>query len=247
MKLPTKKQILFRIISVIAIIELMIMLSFSIITYPIEPFVRSFIDVFTLVLLCSPIIYYWIIRPYVNAHEQSQLQIQHMACHDPLTNLANRRLLLEFLEKKLSNFKRYNLYGAILYIDLDEFKIINDQNGHDVGDAILIEVAQRLQKFVRKDDIVSRLGGDEFVVVLGQLDTDKQEANKKALEVAKKISQQLAVKIMVADQSYSIGASIGVRLLSPQETIVEIALKDADSAMYCAKLNNKGGVIVSAD
>jgi diguanylate cyclase (GGDEF)-like protein len=116
--------------------------------------------------------------------------------------------------------------------------------GHDAGDAILIEVAKRLNSIVRNEDIVSRVGGDEFVVVLSQLDTDEQLVNSMALVVAERILKGLNKEINFKNTSLQIGASIGLRLLVPEIISAESALKDADTAMYRAKRAGKGHVVV---
>lgn len=170
--------------------------------------------------------------------------ITHMASHDSLTQLANRNLLSVFLEKVISRFVREKSYGALLFIDLDGFKSINDEHGHDAGDATLVEVAKRLRANVRNEDIVSRVGGDEFAVVLSQLGTNKELAATGAIELAERILNALKEEIDFRTKKLNIGASIGLRLLAPERITSEFVLKDADSAMYKAKRDGKGIVVV---
>ena len=233
-----------RIIAIIALIELAIMVILVSIPFDLGSFLEAILDVTLLAVLSTPIIYIWIIKPYINAHEEVVDKVNHMAYHDQLTQLANRHLLLEYLEKLVSSDVRYKLYGALLYIDLDGFKIINDNNGHDAGDAILIEVAKRFQLLVRTEDIVSRVGGDEFVIVLGQLNADKKTANNKALLTSERIQKELSKAINFKNMTLQISSSIGIRLLSPERTSVDVILKDADTAMYRAKQAGKGGIVV---
>lgn len=244
MELPTTKTIVMRITAIIALVELVIMIAFANLPFDIEVYAAVFLDVVILVMLSTPLIYILIIKPYVVARDDAIHQISHMAYHDSLTQLANRRLLKEHLEKLISRFVRGKSYGALLFIDLDGFKVINDKNGHDAGDATLIEVAKRLNSIVRNEDIVSRVGGDEFVVVLSLLDTDEQLANNKALVVAERILKGLKKEINFKNTSLQIGASIGLRLLAPEVISAESALKDADTAMYRAKRAGKGHVVV---
>lgn len=244
MEIPTKKYIIIRIIAIIALVEFAIMLVFANLTFDIGVFAEAILDVVILVIFSTPMIYIWIIKPYVLAHDDAIHQISHMAYHDSLTQLANRRLLIEYLDKLISRIVREKSYGALLYIDLDGFKVINDKNGHDAGDAILIEVAKRLNTIVRNEDIVSRVGGDEFVVVLGQLGTDEQLANNKALVVAERALKGLNKEINFKNTSLQISASIGLRLLAPQRISVESAIKDADAAMYRAKRVGKGHIVI---
>jgi diguanylate cyclase (GGDEF)-like protein len=166
-----------------------------------------------------------------------------MAYHDSLTGLANRRLLSKYLEKLLSSLVRYKSYGAVLFIDLDGFKLINDDYGHDAGDIVLIEVASRLKLFARTEDIVSRIGGDEFVLVLSQLGTNEQIANKKALSVLERIQQELRKEINVAGSELKVDSSIGLRLLRPEVADFEAVLADADEAMYLSKKESKDGMV----
>jgi len=244
MDIPTKKNIIMRITAIIALVEFAIMLGFASLTFDIGVYAEAILDVVLLVILSTPMIYIWIIKPYVVARDNAIHQITHMAYHDSLTQLANRRLLIEYLEKIISRFVREKSYGALLFIDLDGFKVINDKNGHDAGDATLIEIAKRLNSIVRNEDIVSRVGGDEFVVVLSQLDTDEQRVNSEALMIAERVLKGLNREINFKNTSLQIGASIGLRLLTPEKISAESALKDADIAMYRAKKAGKGHIVV---
>ena len=243
MKIPTTKIIVMRITVIIALVELVIMITFANIPFDIGVYTAIFLDVGILVMLSTPLIYILIIKPYVVEHDDAIRQVSHMAYHDPLTQLANRRLLTEYLDKLISSYLRDEAYGALLYIDLDGFKDINDKNGHAAGDVILVEVSKRLRNFVRTEDIVSRVGGDEFVVVLSHLDTDEQIANRKALLVAEKILKGLNKAIDYKNTSLFISSSIGLRLLSPERINAESALKDADTAMYRAKQAGKNHIV----
>lgn len=244
MKIPTIKNIIIRITAIIAVVEFAIMLGFANFKFDIGVYTEALLDVAILVILSTPMIYIWIIKPYVVARDDALHQISHMAYHDSLTQLANRRLLIEYMEKLISGYVRGKSYGALLFIDLDGFKAINDTNGHDAGDAVLIEVAKRLNYFVRKEDIVSRVGGDEFVVVLSQLDTDEKLADNKAMMIAERILKGLNKEINYKNISLQIGASIGLRLLTPERVSAESALKDADTAMYSAKQAEKSHIAV---
>ena len=239
MEIPSKRYILFQLMGIIAFVELSIMLFFAVIDFSSTPYLEAFLDVFILISVCSPSIYFWIIKPYIHANNEVQQLNQHLACHDPLTDLANRRLLFEFLEKQLSSIRRHNLFAAILFIDLDDFKSINDKYGHHVGDTVLVESAHRLSSLVRNEDIVCRVGGDEFIIVLSHLDHQEKAAQEQSFMVAKKINQKLAEPIIADNVEYFITASIGVNLVSSKETNIETVLKAADNAMYREKLKNR--------
>ncbi|MDD5177266.1 MAG: EAL domain-containing protein [Sterolibacterium sp.] len=162
-------------------------------------------------------------------------EIELLAFYDPLTKLPNRRLLLDRLQQALAASARSKRQGALLFIDLDNFKLINDTLGHDQGDLLLQQVAQRLASCVREEDTVARLGGDEFVVMLLDLNENLEEAGSQTEVVGQKILQNLNYPYALKDQEYHCTPSIGITLFrSPHKTVDEL-LKRADLAMYQAK------------
>ena len=165
----------------------------------------------------------------------SESEIHSLAFYDPLTKLPNRRLLRERLQYVLSAGERHQSYSAILFIDLDNFKTLNDTRGHDVGDLLLIEVATRLQACVRFEDTVARLGGDEFVVVLDRIHEDEKQAAILAEIVAEKIRNSLGQLYLIKDFEHYSTPSIGICMFANQEMSVDELLKRADTAMYQAK------------
>jgi diguanylate cyclase (GGDEF)-like protein/PAS domain S-box-containing protein len=171
-------------------------------------------------------------------------QVLHLAFHDTLTSLPNRRVLNDRLHQTMVSSKRSACYGALMFLDLDNFKSLNDAHGHAAGDLLLIEAAQRLKNCVREMDTVARFGGDEFVVMLSQLDTDRAESTSQARTVAEKISVMLAQPYQLslrregqADLSvdHHCSVSIGVALFINDEASHDEILKWADTAMYRAK------------
>ncbi|MDQ7051144.1 MAG: GGDEF domain-containing protein [Enterobacterales bacterium] len=228
------RPIIIPIVITIALVEFLIMTIFYLFPF-FSPAAEVFIDVLLLSSLSAPIIYAWIIKPYVVAQQEATETISHLAAHDPLTDLANRRLLYESLEKLLSSLARHKMYAAILYIDLNKFKIINDQDGHDVGDVILQQTAERLSHVVRQEDLASRIGGDEFVLLLTQLGKNKNKAISDTVAIADKVKSSIKQPIEINNKSYSISASIGVRILTPEDKEVDQVLKEADEAMYSSK------------
>jgi diguanylate cyclase (GGDEF)-like protein/PAS domain S-box-containing protein len=181
-------------------------------------------------------------------------QERHFAFHDVLTRLPNRRLLYDRLSHTLAANKRTANYGALMVIDLDNFKPLNDAYGHLVGDLLLIEVARRLTAHVRDSDTVARFGGDEFVVMLGALDIDMNEAAAKAYIVAEKISASLATPYVlhVPNEGMSnsmvehhCSASIGIVTFGSHETSHDEIFKRADLAMYKAKDAGRNAIRVS--
>jgi diguanylate cyclase (GGDEF)-like protein/PAS domain S-box-containing protein len=171
-------------------------------------------------------------------------QIRHQALYDGLTQLPNRYLFEDRLRQAMVKSKRTGCYGALMFLDLDNFKPLNDHYGHAVGDLLLIEVAARLKSCVREADTVARIGGDEFVVELEQLDIDKRLSEKEAEVTADKIRQLLAepylLKMTTGEGKESTvvhhcTASIGVVLFIGNEVAPEEILKRSDDAMYLAK------------
>ena len=189
-----------------------------------------------------------VISHYVGSHvDISQLkeaaeEIERLAFYDPLTGLPNRRLLQDRLKMAVSTSRRNQRKGALLFIDLDNFKTLNDSLGHDFGDLLLQEVAFRLVDTVRAVDTIARLGGDEFVVVLSGLSEQDGEAAHQAESVAKKISTSLNQPYRLAGHDYHTSPSIGIVLFVSNDQSIEELLKRADIAMYQAKASGRNSI-----
>jgi diguanylate cyclase (GGDEF)-like protein/PAS domain S-box-containing protein len=168
--------------------------------------------------------------------------IHRLAFFDVLTGLPNRRLLMDRLERLLAQAHAGAGFGALMFIDLDHFKYINDARGHATGDALLKHAAERLSRLVRKDDTVARLGGDEFVVLLAHLGHDFEAATAGALGVAEKVRLALTSDFDIDGQQYNSSASIGVALLPHAGQSAHDVLREADTAMYRAKNSGRNGV-----
>ena len=180
----------------------------------------------------------------ITRRKELEDQVRELAFHDSLTKLPNRRLLTDRLSQAMASSKRSNCYGALMFLDLDNFKPLNDLHGHDFGDLLLIEVAERLTRCVREIDTVARTGGDEFVVMLGDLDADKSKSIEQARVIAEKIRVLLATPYLLTIQhdgkadagvEHHCSASIGVTLFIDHEAGQDDILKWADAAMYRAK------------
>lgn len=178
----------------------------------------------------------------VSERKEAEEKLHFMAYHDSLTNLPNRIYLIEQLEHELVRSRRLGYYGAVLFIDLDHFKNINDSLGHPVGDELLKQVSRRLKLIVREDDVVSRLSGDEFVVILTYLDTDMDAAALKAGEVAEKIRKHLSEPYPHQDINLHISCSIGIKVYSDGESSVYELLQFADTAMYQVKERGRNAI-----
>ncbi len=180
----------------------------------------------------------------ITMRKQAEEQIRNLAFYDSLTQLPNRRLLNDRLEQTMAASKRSGRYDALMFLDLDNFKPLNDAHGHDVGDLLLVEVARRISSCVREVDTVARFGGDEFMVMLGELDVGKAESATQAAIVAEKIRAILAEPYLLKIQQngkaemtveYHCTSSIGVVLFINHQASTEEIIKWADMAMYQAK------------
>ncbi len=171
----------------------------------------------------------------VSQLKNAQAQIRHLAYHDPLTNLPNRALLMDRLSQQIALLKRHNLRGALLFLDLDHFKHINDSLGHPVGDIVLKVITARLEASVRLEDTVARLGGDEFVVLLSGLEGSREAVEGKVRELADTLRELLAEPMSLDGQRLQVTPSIGVALIPDHGATPADLLKRADIALYRAK------------
>jgi diguanylate cyclase (GGDEF)-like protein/PAS domain S-box-containing protein len=171
----------------------------------------------------------------ISERKKAEEDIFRLAFFDPLTKLPNRRMLLDRLQQAMSISTRRGRYGAVMFLDLDHFKKVNDKQGHEMGDLLLIEAAQRLQSCVRKCDSVTRLGGDEFVVLLEELSNLTDAAATQAELVAEKIRNELSQPCMLKSYECHITPSIGISMFCDDRNNAEELIKQADGAMYQAK------------
>ncbi|MCQ8127146.1 EAL domain-containing protein [Methylomonas rivi] len=171
----------------------------------------------------------------VMAQKRAEAEIERLAFYDPLTNLPNRRLLYDRLQQSIAGNARHANHGAALFIDLDNFKTLNDTKGHNAGDLLLVEVAQRVQACVREGDTVARLGGDEFVVILNGLSKDYSQASNHTKIVGNKMLAAIGRPYLLQGFEHHCSASMGVILFRHQDTSAEELLRCADTALYQAK------------
>ena len=182
----------------------------------------------------------------ITERKKSQDDIHRLAFFDVLTGLPNRRLLMDRIDKLLASSERGATYSAVMFIDLDRFKTINDARGHAIGDALLCNAADRLSQLMRKADTVARIGGDEFVVLLSHLSTDLAGAMHAAMTVAEKIRAAIGRDYDIEGQTYNSTASIGVTMLPKKAgeaaQSAQDLLREADTAMYRAKSDGRNGI-----
>jgi diguanylate cyclase (GGDEF)-like protein/PAS domain S-box-containing protein len=170
----------------------------------------------------------------ITDRKRAEKKIAHLAHYDYLTDLPNRALFLDVLNHSISLAKRNKHKAAVLFLDLDGFKKINDAHGHDAGDLLLKEVARRLRETIRESDAVARVGGDEFIIVL-----DNVGSKENAALVANKINVALLVPFAINGQPSHVGGSIGISMFPKDSRDPELLIKQADEAMYLAKQSGK--------
>lgn len=177
----------------------------------------------------------------IDITSQKQLEAENLrlAHYDSLTALPNRLFLKELLTYMMTHIERNSKCGALLFIDLDHFKVVNDTQGHDIGDLVLIETSKRIRGIVRQADIVARLGGDEFVVAIEMDDDEKSIIIDKIGLSAKKILEEIQKPYFVRDFEFSMSASIGIVPFNDHKYTIDELMKFADSAMYNAKENGR--------
>jgi len=175
----------------------------------------------------------------ISERKSAEEAIRHLAFHDTLTGLPNRRLLTDRLQQAMGTSQRKGEHGALMFLDLDQFKLLNDTHGHDVGDLLLQEVARRLQQSIRAVDTVARLGGDEFVVLIQDLSADFDEARLHATTVGHKILASLNEPYVLNQVQHATTPSVGITLFKGESAAPSELLKQADTAMYQAKANGR--------
>lgn len=179
--------------------------------------------------------YLFMVGHDISSLRKAERRAIHLAYHDALTNLPNRTLLYERLEQQINLAQRYNLHAAILFLDLDHFKNINDSIGHPIGDAVLKIVTTRLKASIRTNDTVARVGGDEFIILLTKLEGSFASVEKQVLITAERVRNILAEPMMIDAYRLQISTSIGVAIIPEHGISTSELIKRADIALYKAK------------
>ena len=183
--------------------------------------------------------YYSAVLRDIRERKAFEHRLAHQATHDPLTGLPNRTLLLDRLEMAVARARRHHRRLAVLFLDLDHFKVVNDSLGHGLGDRLLVAIAERLRAALRPDDTVARFGGDEFVVLCEDL-----LGRSDAVAIAERILAELSGPFVVDDAEVFVGVSIGIAFPDDPDADPETLIRDADAAMYQAKNRGRGRWVV---
>lgn len=178
----------------------------------------------------------------ISQRKEAEAQIHHLAFYDSLTGLPNRRLLMAHLPKVLSSSLRTGKHGAIMLLDLDHFKTLNDTKGHEIGDQLLVEVSKRINATVSDGDLVGRLGGDEFIIVLESLNANSSSAANQVKAAAERIQEALNKPFQLGNYKHFTSPSIGIVLFRGHQDSLDNLLKYADSAMYQAKTAGRNAI-----
>jgi diguanylate cyclase (GGDEF)-like protein len=234
------RRILVQIAVVISLVEIAIMLVFAVIPHALSPTAEAVVDAFCLVVISTPIIYVWVIKPFIVARDEAT----HLAQRDHLTLVSNRLFLAEHVKRCSEACARWGTYAALLYIDLDGFKRINDGHGHAAGDAVLIEAAKRMRSVSRQQDAIFRLGGDEFMILVCPLEANAESVVDTARKVAEKFRAVLREPFVFDGKVLQVDVSIGLRLIDGRRPDADAVIREADAAMYQAKLSGGGRILV---
>ena len=239
-EIRTVWRILLQIAIVISLVELPI-------TVALAPAVQAFplpveaaVEALVLAAISTPIIFTWVIKPFIVSRDEAT----HLAQRDHLTLVSNRLFLAEQLKRCGEACAQRGTYGALLFIDLDGFKRVNDEHGHYAGDAVLVAAANRMQSATRAQDIIFRLGGDEFMVLLCPSEGNANSVLDTSRKIAERFRELLREPYLVGGKVLQVDASIGVRLLDGENMDPDEVMRDADAAMYQAKAGCGGRVLV---
>ncbi|MCG3718437.1 diguanylate cyclase, partial [Aliarcobacter butzleri] len=181
---------------------------------------------------------------YMDNSEQKDKEkiLEYQATHDNLTGLPNRLLLTDRIEHAITKTVRHKIFGGLIFIDLDNFKAVNDTLGHDIGDVLLITVAKKIKQVIRDEDTVSRIGGDEFIVLIDNIGNNSIDAKKNITSLAEKIKETLNDITHIEGHVNISTPSIGITLFSDASVSVKDIIKQADTAMYSAKKQGKNAI-----
>lgn len=237
-------SLMLRIALIVGLVQMTIALALPIIGLDYNTTYFAWLNVALLLGVACPLVSLLVVHPLMVEHTRQIDGIREIAHHDTLTGLYNRRIFSELLRRGMAAGARHRHQVALFYLDLNGFKPINDQHGHEAGDSVLREIGSRLQSGARAEEVVARFGGDEFVLLVEFDTADQAEARLGATSLAKRLSDLIRQPIDTGSVQVQVDCSIGVHLLHVGEDM-ETALHMADQAMYAAKKNGKPHLVFS--
>lgn len=224
--------------------EILITLILQSVPHRLTNYEMAVVDAVALVVVSIPPICLYVVKPYLDARFQMLNQMREISLADPLTHLANAHLVLEHLDRVVAGCTRHKEYCAVLLINLDNFRIINDEYGYEAGNEVLVEVARRLRAATRADDVIGRLGDDEFVILLERLESNESVSGETVLHIAQKLLGVIDMPIAIKSGTAHVSASVGIRMLGADTIDAQAAIKESESAMHFAKLEGGGRAVI---
>ncbi len=233
----TIREVIFRIAVIILLIEMAIMVAFSVVEVELPGYAEVFIDAFSLVLLSTPIIYVWVIKPFVDMRDRAIKEVSYLASNDPLTGLPNREKFLTVLEHMLKMTMNEGTKIAVLLLDMNRFKVIHDTFGHSISNQVIKHVADKLQSSVGEEALIARVGPDQFAILV-----QNKQSDDALFHLAKRILSIIEVPIAHERHLFSMEACIGISEFPKDADNAEVLLKYANNAMRKAKSSEQDSI-----
>ncbi len=243
----TSRQVILRVVTIISVVEFSIMDGFIYMDANLSPYIEALLDILLLAILTTPLIYLWVINPYIRARDNAHDQMEQLILKDVLTDLSNRHVVYSNIEKSIAASAKGDVNSAIMLFDLHGLKSVNERFGHDAGDTVLVETASRLRSQLGAEDIAGRLNGDEFVMIINHAKTGEQQAREDVMTLADQLIKAVFEPINVNGQKLHVSGSVGVKLLGEGDSDSDKVMHDADVALTQAKNKAGDGNIVIFD
>ena len=242
----SSNQVILRIVTIISVVEFTIMDAFIFLNADISPFAEAALDIILLVIFATPLIYAWVMIPYIKSRDEAFADMEKLIHKDLLTELSNRYDIYCHLEKALSASVRHDFDGAVVLLDLGGLKDINDMFGHAAGDEVLIETANRLRSKLRVEDTPGRLDGDEFIIIINHVNSDQEKTRDYVMALADKLINSVSQPVQFEGKAINISVTIGIKLFNG-EMDPDSAMHDANVALSRAKELGKDTAVIFDD
>ncbi|MDQ6998904.1 MAG: GGDEF domain-containing protein [Mariprofundus sp.] len=240
----TSRQVILRIVTIISVVEFSIMDGFIYLSADLSPYLEAVLDILLLAIITTPLIYLWVIEPYVRARDNTVEAMENLILTDVLTDLSNRHVVYANIDKSIAASAKGDVNGAIILFDLHGLKSVNERFGHDAGDAVLVETARRLRSHITSEDIAGRLNGDEFVIIVNRVSSVGQQVQNDVMALAEQLIKSVYEPIDINGKQLNVSGSIGVKLLGEGDSDSDKVMREADVALTQAKNQAGDGNIV---